>query len=117
MEKQHICWQDVWSMLKSSKQVQVLQVKDTNLNKLVFFFLLVLYNHLRHPSCTPQVLKEINRSFLCDNHMFFEPLTQNSKLQYLNLSITFLSCKKLFLGPGRMQYIKAAGGRLPAFPW
>ncbi|KAL1764683.1 NACHT, LRR and PYD domains-containing protein 5, partial [Sigmodon hispidus] len=87
-EKLLICWQDVCSVLISSKHMQVLQVKDTNLDESAF---LVLYKHLKHPSCVPQVLEVNNVSFLCDNHLFFEMLSQNYNLQHLNLSLTFLS--------------------------
>ncbi|XP_076790617.1 NACHT, LRR and PYD domains-containing protein 4C isoform X2 [Arvicanthis niloticus] len=86
-EKLHLCWHHMCSVLISSKDIQVLQVKDTNLNETAF---LVLYNHLKYPSCTLKVLVVNNVTFLCDNHLFFE-LIQNQRLQYLNLSLTFLS--------------------------
>ncbi|EDL75894.1 rCG22693, partial [Rattus norvegicus] len=41
------------SVLISSKDIHVLQVKDTNLNETAFW---VLYNHLKYPSCTLKVL-------------------------------------------------------------
>ncbi|KAM7340368.1 hypothetical protein ACRRTK_000983 [Alexandromys fortis] len=88
MEKLLICWQDVCSALVSSEQVQELQVKDTNLGESAFS---VLYDHLKHPSCTPQILEVNNVSFLCNNYMFFEMLAQNYNLRYLNLSFTILS--------------------------
>ncbi|XP_036031659.1 NACHT, LRR and PYD domains-containing protein 4 isoform X1 [Onychomys torridus] len=88
MEKLLVCWQDVCSVLIRSNHIQVLQVKDTNLDESAF---LVLYNHLKHPNCTPQVLEVNNVSFLCDNYLFFDLLTQNRNLQHLNLSLTFLS--------------------------
>ncbi|XP_036031662.1 NACHT, LRR and PYD domains-containing protein 4 isoform X2 [Onychomys torridus] len=87
-EKLLVCWQDVCSVLIRSNHIQVLQVKDTNLDESAF---LVLYNHLKHPNCTPQVLEVNNVSFLCDNYLFFDLLTQNRNLQHLNLSLTFLS--------------------------
>ncbi|KAK7808599.1 LOW QUALITY PROTEIN: hypothetical protein U0070_015959, partial [Myodes glareolus] len=58
--------------------------------KLEAFFGYYLSQEVKE-NCTPQVLKENNMSFLCDNHMFFESLTQNCKLQHLNLRLTFLS--------------------------
>ncbi|XP_038196035.1 NACHT, LRR and PYD domains-containing protein 4 [Arvicola amphibius] len=88
MEKLLICWQHVCSALVSSEQVQELQMKDTNLGKSAFS---VLYNHLKHPSCTPQILEVNNVTFLCSNYMFFELLAQNHNLRYLNLSLTTLS--------------------------
>ncbi|XP_052569625.1 NACHT, LRR and PYD domains-containing protein 4 isoform X2 [Peromyscus californicus insignis] len=87
-EKLLVCWQEVCSVLVRSNHIQILQVKDTNLDESAF---LVLYNHLKHPSCAPQVLEVNNVSFLCDNHLFFDLLTHNHNLQHLNLSLTFLS--------------------------
>ncbi|NP_001165635.2 NLR family, pyrin domain containing 4 isoform X1 [Rattus norvegicus] len=86
-EKLLICWHHMCSVLISSKDIHVLQVKDTNLNETAFW---VLYNHLKYPSCTLKVLVVNNVTFLCDNHLFFE-LIQNQRLQHLNLSLTFLS--------------------------
>ncbi|XP_028640317.1 NACHT, LRR and PYD domains-containing protein 4C-like isoform X2 [Grammomys surdaster] len=86
-EKLLLCWHHMCSVLISSKDIHILQVKDTNLNETAF---LVLYNHLKYPSCTLKVLVVNNVTFLCDNHLFFE-LIQNQRLQHLNLSLTFLS--------------------------
>ncbi|XP_052036302.1 NACHT, LRR and PYD domains-containing protein 4 isoform X2 [Apodemus sylvaticus] len=86
-EKLLICWHHMCSVLISSKDIHVLQMKDTNLNETAF---LVLYNHLKYLSCTLKVLAVNNVTFLCDNHLFFE-LIQSQCLQHLNLSLTFLS--------------------------
>ncbi|XP_031241108.1 NACHT, LRR and PYD domains-containing protein 4 isoform X2 [Mastomys coucha] len=86
-QKLLICWHHMCSVLISSKDIHVLQVKDTNLNETAF---LVLYNHLKYPSCTLRALVVNNVTFLCDNHLFFE-LIQNQRLQHLNLNLTFLS--------------------------
>ncbi|GAB1291523.1 NACHT, LRR and PYD domains-containing protein 4C [Apodemus speciosus] len=87
-EKLLICWHHMCSVLKSCKDIHVLQLKDTNLKETA---LLVLYNHLKYPSCTLKELAVNNVTFLCDdNHLFFE-LIQNQCSQHLNLSLTFLS--------------------------
>ncbi|EGW09606.1 NACHT, LRR and PYD domains-containing protein 4C [Cricetulus griseus] len=88
LKKLLLCWQDLCSVLGSSQQIQVLQVKDTYLNELAF---LELHNHLRNPSCAPRKFLVNNVSFLCNNQLFFELLTQNHNLHHLDLSLTSLS--------------------------
>ncbi|XP_052036228.1 NACHT, LRR and PYD domains-containing protein 4C-like [Apodemus sylvaticus] len=87
-EKLLECWHHMCSVLISSKDIYVLQMKDTNLNETAF---LVLYNHLKHLSCTLKVLVVNNVTFLFDDtHLFFE-FIQSQCLQHLNLSLTYLS--------------------------
>lgn len=52
-EKLLICWHHMCYVLISSKDIHILQVKDTNLNETAFW---VLHNHLKYPSCTLKVL-------------------------------------------------------------
>nr|AAI20834.1 Nlrp4c protein [Mus musculus] len=86
-EKLLMCWHHMCSVLISSKDIYILQVKNTNLNETAS---LVLYSHLMYPSCTLKALVVNNVTFLCDNRLFFE-LIQNQCLQHLDLNLTFLS--------------------------
>uniref|UniRef100_A0A8C2LPS2 NACHT, LRR and PYD domains-containing protein 4 n=1 Tax=Cricetulus griseus TaxID=10029 RepID=A0A8C2LPS2_CRIGR len=80
LKKLLLRWQDLCSVLGSSEQIQVLQVKDTYLDELAF---LELYNHLKNP--------RVNNVTLWYNQLFFELLTQNHNLHHLDLSLTCLS--------------------------
>ncbi|XP_031240093.1 NACHT, LRR and PYD domains-containing protein 4A isoform X2 [Mastomys coucha] len=87
MERLLTGWNHICSVLISSKDIQELQMKDTNLNEPAFS---VLYNNLKYRNCTLKVLVANNVFFLCEKHLFFE-LIQNCNLQHLNLSLTVLS--------------------------
>jgi hypothetical protein len=52
-EKLLMCWHHMCSVLISSKDIYILQVKNTNLNETAS---LVLYSHLMYPSCTLKAL-------------------------------------------------------------
>ncbi|XP_060231614.1 NACHT, LRR and PYD domains-containing protein 4C isoform X1 [Meriones unguiculatus] len=88
MEKLLVCWHHICSVLIKSKDIRLLQVKDTHLSEQAC---LVLYNHLMYPSCNLQVLEVNSVSFLCDTHLFFELINQSRSLLHLDLSLTFLS--------------------------
>ncbi|XP_060231619.1 NACHT, LRR and PYD domains-containing protein 4E isoform X2 [Meriones unguiculatus] len=87
-EKLLVCWHHICSVLIKSKDIRLLQVKDTHLSEQAC---LVLYNHLMYPSCNLQVLEVNSVSFLCDTHLFFELINQSRSLLHLDLSLTFLS--------------------------
>ncbi|XP_032752170.1 NACHT, LRR and PYD domains-containing protein 4A-like isoform X1 [Rattus rattus] len=87
MENLLTCWHHICSVLINSKDIQELQIKDTNLNEPAFS---VLYNSLKYCNGTLKVLEENNVFFLCEKYLFFE-LIQNCSLQHLNLNLTFLS--------------------------
>ncbi|EDL16255.1 mCG112844, isoform CRA_b [Mus musculus] len=86
MEELLICWNNMCSVFVRSKDIQELRIKDTNFNEPA---IRVLYESLKYPSFTLNKLVANNVSF-GDNHVLFE-LIQNSSLQYLDLSCSFLS--------------------------
>ncbi|XP_076783544.1 NACHT, LRR and PYD domains-containing protein 4A-like isoform X2 [Arvicanthis niloticus] len=79
-------WNHICSVFLSSKGIQELQMKDTSLNKPAFS---ILYNNLKYCNSNLKVLM-VNNVFLCEKYFFFE-LIHYCNLQYLNLSLTFLS--------------------------
>ncbi|XP_028637683.1 NACHT, LRR and PYD domains-containing protein 4F-like [Grammomys surdaster] len=87
MEKLLICWNDICSVFGKSKDIQVLQVKDTHFSEPA---IQILYESLKCPSFTLNKLVANNVYFSGDNHVFFE-MIQNCSLQYLDLSCSFLS--------------------------
>ncbi|XP_032752173.1 NACHT, LRR and PYD domains-containing protein 4A-like isoform X2 [Rattus rattus] len=86
-ERLLICWNDICSVFVRSKNIQTLQIKDTNFSEPTFR---VLYESLKYPSFPLSKLVANNVHFFGDNHMFFE-LIQNHNLQYLDLSCSSLS--------------------------
>ncbi|XP_076783543.1 NACHT, LRR and PYD domains-containing protein 4A-like isoform X1 [Arvicanthis niloticus] len=86
MEKLLTGWNHICSVFLSSKGIQELQMKDTSLNKPAFS---ILYNNLKYCNSNLKVLM-VNNVFLCEKYFFFE-LIHYCNLQYLNLSLTFLS--------------------------
>ncbi|XP_021028470.1 NACHT, LRR and PYD domains-containing protein 4F-like isoform X2 [Mus caroli] len=87
MKKLLICWNDMCSVFVRSKDIQVLQIKDTSFSEPA---IRVLYESLKYPSFTLNKLVANNVHFFGDNHMFFE-LIQNCSLQYLDLGCSFLT--------------------------
>uniref|UniRef100_A0A8C6HQE5 NACHT, LRR and PYD domains-containing protein 4F n=1 Tax=Mus spicilegus TaxID=10103 RepID=A0A8C6HQE5_MUSSI len=87
MKKLLICWNDMCSVFVRSKDIQVLQIKDTSFNEPA---IRVLYESLKYPSFTLNKLVANNVHFFGDNHAFFE-LIQNCSLQYLDLGCSFLT--------------------------
>ncbi|XP_040590063.1 NACHT, LRR and PYD domains-containing protein 4A-like isoform X2 [Mesocricetus auratus] len=87
LEKLLICWQDVCSVLVRSQQLHIIQVKDTYLTDLAS---LMLYNCLKHPTCTPREL-QVNNVTLWNKNMFIDLLSQNHNLHHLDLNLTSLA--------------------------
>ncbi|XP_028637685.1 NACHT, LRR and PYD domains-containing protein 4A-like isoform X2 [Grammomys surdaster] len=86
-EKLFTCWNHMCSVFINSKDIQVLQIKETSFNESTFQ---VLYESLKNPSFTLKRLMANNVAFFGGVHMFFE-LIQNCSLEYLNLSRSSLS--------------------------
>ncbi|XP_021045438.1 NACHT, LRR and PYD domains-containing protein 4A-like [Mus pahari] len=91
MEKVLDCWNHMCSVFIRSKDIEVLQIKDTNFKEKIFQ---VLYESLMYPSFTLKGLMINNVTFFDGEHMFFE-LIQNCSLEYLNLSRSFLSPREV----------------------
>ncbi|XP_076783506.1 NACHT, LRR and PYD domains-containing protein 4A-like [Arvicanthis niloticus] len=87
MENLLTCWSHMCSVFVKSKDIQVLQIKETSFNESTFQ---VLYESLMNLSFTLKRLMVNNVTFFGDVFMFFE-LIQNCSLEYLNLSRSFLS--------------------------
>nr|XP_034348800.1 NACHT, LRR and PYD domains-containing protein 4F-like [Arvicanthis niloticus] len=87
MEKLLVSWNDICSVFGRNKDIQVLQIKDTHFSEPA---IRILYESLKYPSFTLKKLVANNVCFSGDNHVFFE-LIQNCRLQYLDLSCSFLS--------------------------
>ncbi|XP_052037132.1 NACHT, LRR and PYD domains-containing protein 4A-like [Apodemus sylvaticus] len=91
MEKFLAYWKDICSVFVRNKDIQVLQMMETDFNEPIFQ---VLYDSLKSPRFTLKGLMANNVTFFGGDQMFFD-LIQNCSLEYLNLSRSFFSHSKL----------------------
>ncbi|EHB18664.1 NACHT, LRR and PYD domains-containing protein 4 [Heterocephalus glaber] len=82
-----LCWHQVWSVLRTCSQLQMLQVKDGTLNESA---MLSLCQQLRQPNCLLENLFVNNVTFHCESWTLFEAFPHNPNLKYVNLSNTQL---------------------------